>query len=359
MVNALYHLALLASLPYQISSTPIDLPVPNPLTGEVELPGNANDPRGLPNLPFTVDANRFSDGISSVSPLTTSGSSFPAYRGTELVDPTLRFDHAKLVKADRERQGYVKNLSGGSYEREKARLDRLVEMDPNGVIDLATGDWGGAISGSAPATTFGVDAKLRWNPSTFAIQPGETYQISIPNTPIQYWEDNIAAASKTTYTTISSTAEGYDVIWDARKRCYKNVDIDSGGIDNGKCRSYLRQNKRFKEGKWFSLICGVASFGTSLSDAPDEVIRFLPIKEETVEEMLFLVPATSLTFTALASQEGELLCFANDAEGLYNDNAGIVNVHIERLSWPPSIHFDENYQKYLMEGLQNPSIYDN
>ncbi|CAN0125158.1 unnamed protein product, partial [Laminaria digitata] len=30
----------------------------------------------LPNSPFTVDSNRLSDGISSVSPLSTTGPSF-------------------------------------------------------------------------------------------------------------------------------------------------------------------------------------------------------------------------------------------------------------------------------------------
>ena len=42
--------------------------------------GSPSDIRGLPNSPFTVDANRLSDGVSSVSPLSTTSPSFPIYR---------------------------------------------------------------------------------------------------------------------------------------------------------------------------------------------------------------------------------------------------------------------------------------
>ena len=42
--------------------------------------GSALDRRGLPNNPFTVDSNRLSDGISSVSPLSTTGPSFSVGR---------------------------------------------------------------------------------------------------------------------------------------------------------------------------------------------------------------------------------------------------------------------------------------
>ena len=58
--------------------------------GEVELPGHRNDVRGLPNMPFTVDANRKSDGLSSMSPWTGTGPSFPLYKGGSVHDPSSR-----------------------------------------------------------------------------------------------------------------------------------------------------------------------------------------------------------------------------------------------------------------------------
>ncbi|CAN0322919.1 unnamed protein product, partial [Hapterophycus canaliculatus] len=41
----------------------------------------------------------------------------------------------------------------------------------------------------------------------------------------------------------------------------------------------------------------------------------------------------NLTFVAAAT--GELVCFANDAEGLYGDNRASLNVTVTRDSWPP------------------------
>eukprot|EP00952_Eustigmatos_sp_NYUAD-ZCMA_P001759 7871-Eustigmatos_ZCMA.PRE.1 len=39
------------------------------------------------------------------------------------------------------------------------------------------------------------------------------------------------------------------------------------------------------------------------------------------------------TFTAHAT--GELVCFANDALGLYWDNRGVINATVTLLTWPP------------------------
>ena len=44
------------------------------------LPGGRGDD-DLPNLPYAVDANRYSDGVSSVSPLTDTAPAFPLHRG--------------------------------------------------------------------------------------------------------------------------------------------------------------------------------------------------------------------------------------------------------------------------------------
>jgi len=47
---------------------------------------------------------------------------------------------------------------------------------------------------------------------------------------------------------------------------------------------------------------------------------------------LFMVGGNK-TFTAQAT--GELVCFANDAMGLYWNNEGSINVTITLLTWPP------------------------
>jgi hypothetical protein len=39
------------------------------------------------------------------------------------------------------------------------------------------------------------------------------------------------------------------------------------------------------------------------------------------------------TFTAQAT--GELVCFANDALGLYWNNEGMINATVTLLTWPP------------------------
>jgi hypothetical protein len=39
------------------------------------------------------------------------------------------------------------------------------------------------------------------------------------------------------------------------------------------------------------------------------------------------------TFTAQAT--GELVCFANDALGLYYNNEGVINATVTLLTWPP------------------------
>ncbi len=65
-----------------------------------------------------------------------------------------------------------------------------------------------------------------------------------------------------------------------------------------------------------------------------------------MDRTLFPV-GTSVDITATAS--GELLCFANDANALYFDNSGSINVTVSRLgtSWPPSTVYNENYVDYF------------
>jgi hypothetical protein len=157
-----------------------------------KLPGHPDDARGMPNLPFTVDANRPSDGVASASPLTTTAPSFPLYTSsnnyasfglTTADELQLRKDHhARLVEHQR-----AQGLAGphaGEAEREAAAYNRLVE--------LGSGAYRGPPSGS-----FLVDASKRWNPSAFPVQRDETYRLSVGGD--QRWADG----------TIEATANGY------------------------------------------------------------------------------------------------------------------------------------------------------
>ncbi|CAN0015669.1 unnamed protein product, partial [Choristocarpus tenellus] len=56
------------------------------------------------------------------------------------------------------------------------------------------------------------------------------------------------------------------------------------------------------------------------------------IREAELLPTLFPV-GRNLTFEALHT--GELICFANDAEGLYGNNRYTLNVTVTRTSWPP------------------------
>ena len=60
--------------------------------------------------------------------------------------------------------------------------------------------------------------------------------------------------------------------------------------------------------------------------------RYMPMNENEFLDTLFLV-GKNKTFTAPAT--GELVCFANDAMGLYWNNEGRINVTVTLLTWPP------------------------
>ena len=168
--------------------------------GEVELPGHANDARGLPNMPFSVDTNRESDGISSISPWTGTGPSFPLYKGTAVHNPSDRIAHEAQTKSSRVTQGVAKRGSG-AFEQAQARLRSLVTATnatqgsfnrSNVPMNTINGQWGGNIPNPSilPSATFTVDSTVRWNPSNFAIQSGETYRVDVAST--EMWYDDSA-----------------------------------------------------------------------------------------------------------------------------------------------------------------------
>lgn len=232
----------------------------NPATGEIEHPGHRNDNRGLPNLPFSVDSNRLSDGVSSISPWTSTGPSFPLYKGSDVFDAEVRKDHEKATRVSRIEQG-VAQSGAGSYERAQARLASLVTasgglnaLGDNIPFNVTSGEWTGATpsSGSLPTKSFPVHAANRWNPSNFAIQPGERYKIEVSGS----WSDLYGAKTVDTL--------GYDSKWNVAKKCYTS---------GNQCYPHLRQKLRYKASNWMHLICGVGTYANLLIDAAEGVDR--------------------------------------------------------------------------------------
>ncbi|GMI57309.1 hypothetical protein ScalyP_jg1870 [Parmales sp. scaly parma] len=307
---------------YSVVAEPTSLPIPNPETGTIELPGHINDIRGLPNLPFSVNSNRNSDGVSSVSPLSDTAPSFPVYKRDGTIDPTFRKDHEISSSQNRLTQGTAVSGSG-AFDVEFSRY-RL----------LKSADWNDLAPPPNPTVAFEVNATLRWNPSNFAIQAGESYVIEVLGE--QKWGDLFGE--------IEIDTLGYSSHYDARKKC--NIAL-------GECRSYLRNTKRYKSSNWLSLICGVGDYVTLIQETAHNE-RFMPLIEQEFVETLFYV-GDKYVFTANANmkQTGELVCFANDAEGLYYDNVGSLEVKVTRTSWPPTGDFEPNYEKYMKTQLEN------
>lgn len=128
----------------------------------------ANKPEDKkPTLPYSVDSNRISDGIASVSPFTSTSPSFPLYTSTSNYDKfgvttelelQKRKDHYQLLAYNQRLQGLA-GPRAGEAEREAAAYARLV--------DIGDSDF------ENPSTTFVVDSSKRWNPSAFPIQAYE------------------------------------------------------------------------------------------------------------------------------------------------------------------------------------------
>ena len=142
------------------------------------LPGHEGDQRGLPNLPFTVDTNRQSDGISTVSPLTMTSPSLPYYTESAFFDEfgvtsvEHRRTHFHRTRHSQEEQGIAERGAG-----EAAREDAAYKRVKEGRLDYF------------PNVTFGVHAGTRWNPSAFAVQADETYQVEVRGA--QDWIDGL------------------------------------------------------------------------------------------------------------------------------------------------------------------------
>ena len=266
----------------------------NPL----KLPGGPNDPRGVPNLPFTTDSNRLSDGVSSTDPYDNISPAFVNFNGPR-ISSTNRSAYYINYMANAALQGIAGYGAGGAV-KEDAKFAITSQVNYTTL--------------PAPITIFKVDSATKWNPSGFAIQAGETYQVTVGGS--QYWMDGH----------LNVTADGYSSYYDPTTDCF---------LAMGQCQAYLKKNRRFNA-NWMSLICSIGQYVRPLGaiqPGNEAATYWLPLDESTLLETLLHV-GTSVTFTA--SYSGELICFANDAHTLYWNNVGVMTVTAIRMSWPPS-----------------------
>lgn len=268
------------------------------------LPGSAGDIRGMPPLPFSTDTNRFADGVTSAAITTVTSPSFPIYNGSlsNVTDRLVR--HLRYIESARE-QG-IAEYGAGDAERENARV-RILRI-PN------------YESLPRPTTTFPVYAAIKWNPSDFAIQDGETYRVEVIGSNrgfgSQFWSDG----------GIRVDAEGYESHYDAISNCYVAV---------GRCRPYLKNRRRLIDANWMALTCAIGQFVRPLHQieaGQEGESRYLPLDESSLQDSIFVV-GLSLEFRATFS--GQLICFANDAQTQYWNNKGQLEVTVTRVSWPP------------------------
>lgn len=127
------------------------------------LPGGYLDPRNQPNVPISTDTNRYSDGFSGAAAPDTTSPHFPYYIGANanVSDRYLRYTGYVESAAE---QG-ISPFGAGDEVREAARR-KITEQE-------------GFETLPAPNKTFTVYAPIKWNPSDFAIQEGETYSVEV------------------------------------------------------------------------------------------------------------------------------------------------------------------------------------
>jgi hypothetical protein len=268
------------------------------------LPGSVGDTRDFPPFPYSTDTNRLADGVTSAAISTVTSPSFPLYDGS-LSNVTDRLDrHLKYIRSAAD-QG-IAEFGGGDAERENAK-DKILQIP-------------GYQNITKPTTTFPVYAAIKWNPSNFAIQDGETYRIDVLGSHVgfgaQFWSDG----------GIRVDPNGYDSYYDAISNCYVAV---------GRCRPYLKNRRRLVEANWMALSCGIGQFVRPLhqvESGEEGASRYLPLDEASLQDSLFVV-GVSLEFRATYS--GQLICFANDAQTQYWNNKGQLEVTVTRVSWPP------------------------
>jgi hypothetical protein len=289
------------------------------------LPGGPGDTRNTPNLPFTTDTNRLSDGISSAAIFDVTSPHFPLYNGS-LSNTTERFKFYVNYLESAEVQG-IEILGAGDALREDAKYKIVSLLNYTNL--------------ERPSRQFKVYSAIKWNPSNFAIQTGENYKVEVVGSHhgfgSQFWNDG----------GLRIDAEGYESFYDAISNCY---------VALGRCRPHLKKRRRFLDANWFSLLCAVGDFVRPLTQvAPGAEVdaRFLPLDESRLQETIFHV---GHAFEFRANNTGQLICFANDAHTLYWNNIGQLDVKVTRISWPSTN--DTYYQALYKEACDSAlSVY--
>jgi hypothetical protein len=267
-------------------------------------------------LPFRTDTNRYSDGVTSNVGFGVTSPSFPQYKGF-LASPEGRHEGFLAYSASCNEQG-VARYGAGDAEKEAALNNLLAKYNETELQNL-----------KAPSASFPVYASIKWNPSHFAIQKGEDYEIKVEGD--QMWQDG----------GILVGPEGYESYYDAVSNCY---------ISLGRCRSHLKKKRRIVSAPWMSMACSIGEFVRPLAETnpndPNEKINYLPIDEATLQQTFFTVGRR--TTIRKVAHTGQLICFANYAHLNYWNNVGSVNVTVTRLSWPPS-------STYYYDKLRKPA----
>lgn len=286
------------------------------------LPGGANYPHN-PNTPFSTNIRRFSDGISSTGAYSSTSPRFPSYSGYE-ADVSDRYLHYVKYKESAAEQGVAMH-GAGDEEKEQAKLKIL---QTPGYENLP-----------APSKTFTVYAAIKWNPSDFAIQEGEYYNITVYGNQTgfseQFWYDG----------GLRVNAAGYSSYFDAISNCY---------VGMGRCRPHLKKTRRLSSANWMSLSCGIGEFVRALTEiqtGEEALYRWMPLDESALVPTLFDV-GLSIHFRAIYS--GQLICFANDAHTLYWNNQGQINVTVTRASWPPTANL--TYEALLLPACDSAQV---
>jgi len=274
---------------------------------DFHLEGYASDNLGLSNGVDNVlitDTNRYADGVTSAASYDITSPHFPQYYNelANISDRYLRYTE------------YMKNAAeqgiAGYGDGDKIREDAAIALTEQADFE----------SMAPPTKTFPVYASVKWNPSDFAIQEGETYMIAVEGDQTgfssQFWSDG----------GIRVNAEGYTSYYDAISQCY---------IGLGRCRPHLKRKRRLKIANWMALVCSVGQFVRNVNAVQpgrEEVTSWVPLDESVLQDTVFFVGQNT---TFRAEYSGQLICFANDAHSLYWNNFGKLEVTATRMSWPP------------------------
>lgn len=288
------------------------------------LPGGSSDERGMPNYPFETVTNRYSDGITSASAFTSGSPRFPSYEGY-IANYTSRYLWYTRYRENAAAQGVAIAGDDGDQVKEEARLN--ITSQP------------GYESLPAPSLTFTVYAAIKWNPTVFAIQEGERYNITVYGnqfgTSDQFWYDG----------GLRVNAEGYSSYFDSLSNCF---------VGMGRCRSHLKKRRRITSANWMALSCGIGQYVRPLvqvQPGDEHNFHWLPLDEAALEPTLFKV---GRTVEFQAAYTGQLICFANDAHTLYWNNRGSLDVTVTRTSWPPKN--STLYEDFLLPSCDSAQV---